>query len=309
VSSLLIDAHNFDAVAPQIIDQVQAADFVGLDVETEDSRRHEGLNQYCKYNPETGIKAKNTKLVFDMRRTTMTGFSLCTEGNQPIYVNLNHKDFENRVPFDKAYKLLEAKKPDAHWVAHNAPFELTVFKSCYGIDLEKIICTMQMCVSAYGPHEYPHDRWMDAETGAISQLLPKIHQLTANGFDPNKMSPELSDIVYKIIAKESDAAHSWNGYVDELTYGYGLKDAVKSHLGHQMTTFEQVLNGKPHMGELTGAEAAQYGGEDAYWVLPLFRHLLAYMAQVSPGAIDAFFKQENPMIHVLLADLGRTGCG
>ena len=52
------------------------------------------------------------------------------------------------------------------------------------------------------------------------------------------------------------------------------------------------------MGQLTGAEVADYGGEDAYRVLPLFRHLMAYMAQHSPDALDTFFYQENPMVPV-----------
>ena len=52
------------------------------------------------------------------------------------------------------------------------------------------------------------------------------------------------------------------------------------------------------MGQLTGAEVADYGGEDAYWVLPLFRHLMSYMAQECPAALDTFIDQENPMVPV-----------
>ena len=65
-----------------------------------------------------------------------------------------------------------------------------------------------------------------------------------------------------------------------------------------MTTYEECLRGRAHMGQLTGAEVADYGGEDAYWVLPLFRHLMSYMAQECPDALDTFIAQENPMVPV-----------
>ena len=142
---MLVDATNFDAIAPQIIDEIRTADFIGLDAETEDSRRHAGLNTYCGYDPETGKKSPGKALVFDMRRTTMCGFSLCTEmSKEPYYLNLGHADVENRLPWEKAIKLLDAKPSDLHWLSSNAPFELTVFNSCYGYELKNIICTLQM---------------------------------------------------------------------------------------------------------------------------------------------------------------------
>ena len=170
---MLVDATNFDAVAGQIIGEVGSADFIGLDCETEDSGRHDGLNTYCGYDPKTGKKSPGKPLVFDMRRTTMCGFSLCTEmSKEPYYINLGHADVENRVPWEKAEYLLKAKSDDASFLAHNAPFELTVFNSCYGYELKNIICTLQMCVSAYGPHEYPHDEWLYHGRGGIGSLVP-----------------------------------------------------------------------------------------------------------------------------------------
>ena len=218
---MLIDATNFDALAPQVINEVKAADLIGLDCETEDSGRHEGLNVFCGYDEE-GKKSKQKPLVFDMRRTTMCGFSLYTETSKsPYYINLNHADVENRVSWEKAEHLIKAKPDNAHFLAHNAPFEMAVFRSCYDVDLTGIICTLQMCVSAYGPHEYPHDEWLANGRGGIGNLVPALHRLS-EGFDPNNMSPELSELVYKIIAKESSAEHSWNGFVDNISYGYGL---------------------------------------------------------------------------------------
>ena len=114
--------------------------------------------------------------------------------------------------------------------------------------------------------------------GGIGKLVPTLQRLSEN-FDPNNMSPELSEVVYKIIAKESTAEHSYNGFVNAVAYGYSLKNAVQSHFNHRMTTYEECLRGQADMGQLTGAEVAEYGGEDAYWVLPLFRHLMSYMAE------------------------------
>ena len=114
---MLVDASNFDAIAPQIIHEVGTADFIGLDCETEDSRRHDGLNTYCGYDLKTGKKSPGKPLVFDMRRTRMCGFSLCTEtSKEPYYLNLGHADVENRLPWEKAIKLLDAKSPDSHWL-------------------------------------------------------------------------------------------------------------------------------------------------------------------------------------------------
>ena len=59
---MLVDATNFDAVAPQIIHEVGTADFMGWIAETEDSRRHDGLNTYCGYDPETGKKSPGKPL-------------------------------------------------------------------------------------------------------------------------------------------------------------------------------------------------------------------------------------------------------
>lgn len=304
--ALLIDATNFDAVASQVAAEMKVADFIGLDTETQDDARHDGLNQLCGYDPVTRKKAANKKLVFDMNRTELCGFSLYTEtSKEPYYVNLAHADVENRVPWEKAVRLLDAKPASSHFIAHNAPFELTVLKKCHNYDLKELICTLQMCVSAYGPDNYSHDAWMDVGQGDIASLVPSLLRLSG-GFDPNHMSPELSDMVGKVIAKESSASHSWNGLMQEIAYGYGLKKAVKSHLGHEMTTFEECLRGRAHMGQLTGAETADYGGEDAEWALKLFRHLLAYMSQVCPEAIGTFFTQENPMIYTY-ADIRQNG--
>lgn len=299
IQTILIDNNNFESYAFNLMKAVQTTDFTGIDVETQDSNRHQGLNTFCNYKPD-GTKAKNTKLVFDMKRTVMTGFSLYPEGaDAAFYVNLNHADVQNRLPWEKASKLIEVKPAGKHWISHNAPYELTSFKNCYGLELDSVICTMQMAVSAFGPDEYDINKFIAAGQGGIAALRNQLIQL-AMTYDPSarSMPPALEEVVGKIIAKESSAEHSYNGFVKNIAYGYGLKGLVKNFFNHQMTTFEQVLNGKAHMGQLTGAETASYGAEDAYWAVRLFRHILEFMAKTNPEVIPTFFDQENPMIHV-----------
>lgn len=307
IPSILVDARNFDHLLPRIVAEVAAADFVGLDCETQDDGRHEGLNQFCGYNPKTRKKPPTNPLVFDMRRTVMTGFSIWPENApQAYYVNLNHADVENRVPWDKARAILDARRPSGNFICHNLAFELTVFKSCFDYDLLPAICTLQMAVSAYNPDQYDHDAWVAVGQGGIAKLIKPL-LAASRGFDPfGEMSPELSELVFKVIGKTSNAEWSYNGFVKSIAYGYGLKKAVKSFFGYQMTTFEEALVGKAHMGELTGEEVAAYGADDAYWAVRLFRHLLVFMTRNCPEAISAFFEQENPMVPVF-SEIWRRG--
>jgi DNA polymerase I-like protein with 3'-5' exonuclease and polymerase domains len=299
IQTTLVDKTNFEQHAFAIMQGVKTAPFTGIDVETQDSNRHAGLTALCGYKPD-GTKSKTAKLVFDMKRTVMTGFSLYPEGaDAAYYINLNHADVENRLPWEQARKLIDAKPKSSFWVAHNAPYELTAFKNTYNLELDEIVCTMQMAVSAFGPDEYDLSRFIAAGQGGIAALKNQLLKLSLT-YDPasKSMPAELEELVGKIIAKESSAEHSYNGFVKQIAYGYGLKGLVKNFFDHQMTTFEQVLGGRAHMGQLTGAETAAYGAEDAYWAIRLFRHLMTLMAQTNPDVIDTFFTQENPMVHV-----------
>jgi DNA polymerase I-like protein with 3'-5' exonuclease and polymerase domains len=306
----LIDRRSIATELPIALAAIAAAPFCGIDCETEDTNRHAGVAAYAGYRDD-GTRAKNKKLVFDNRRTTMTGFSLWPEGS-PVawYINLAHADVENRLSWTEVVCLLDALPADASWTAHNAPYELVMFENCVGYRLERMICTLQMAVSAYGPDEYNLDAWRGAGLGAMRGLVAPLMEACRRWApsDPRSRAypTDLADLVAKVTSKVSDAGHSYNGFVKELTYGYGLKAAVKTWFGYQMTTFEQVLGDKKHMGELTGDEACAYGAEDAYWCLRLFRTLLDYMVTNCPKAITAFFEQENPMIYVY-AEIWRDG--
>lgn len=300
VPTLLVDINNHDRLIPQIVDQIKSTAFTGLDCETQDDARHPGLMEHCGYDVVTRKKAKTAPLVFDMRRTVMTGFSVYPENDtRSYYVNLNHADVPNRVPWKSAKRLLDALPKDGYFIAHNAPFELTAFKSCYGYEIDQILCTLQMAVSAHGPDEYDIQEFVDAGRGSLGPLIPDMIRLAClGGFDVDKneiTNPALAEIAYKIISKEASGPGTYNGFVKDIAFGYGLKKLVKMLFGHQMTTFEEVLGDKAHMGQLTGAEVANYGADDAYWVVPLFRRLLARMPA---STIPTFFAQENPMVHI-----------
>lgn len=312
VLTVLVDRRNIDEVLPKVISEISNADFVGLDCETEDTRRHAGLNAFCKYKPD-GSRPKNTKLVFDMHRTTMTGFSVYAENSTTAYyINLNHADVENRLAWEEVLPILEALPEGASWIAHNAPYELAAFELAVGYKIPKgrIICTLQQLVSAYGPDEYSPASWHQAGLGGmralVGDLITQSRRWQPKEGESKNYPKALEDLITKITAKESTAAHSYNGFIANIAYGYGLKRAVKTWFNYEMTTFEQVLGDKIHMGQLTGEDVRDYGAEDAYWAVRLFRNTLDYMAQNSPKAINTFFEQENPMIHVF-ADIRVNG--
>lgn len=301
IKSILVDQRNFDALASQIKEAVRSSSFIGLDCETHDDNRHEGLNAFCNYNPVTRKKAGNTKLVFDMKRTTMTGFSIYPEDHEfAYYINLNHADVENRISWEQAKSLLDAKSGDSHWVAHNANYELSTFKNCYDYPLPDYICTMQMAVSAFGPDEYDRRDFVAAGQGGIKVLVAPLIRASLT-YEPEKyndMDSNLSELVYKIIGKTTTSAFSYNGFVKDISYGYGLKKLVKKFFGIDMPTFNDTLSGKAHMGQLTGEDTFSYGADDAYWAVRLFRQLMTYMAENCPATISTFFNQENPMVAV-----------
>lgn len=299
VESILVDARNYAQMQDRIMAEIHEAPFCGLDCETEDSHRHEGLNRFCGYDAN-GFKHGKNKLVFDVNRTTMTGFSVYPENNDTAYyINLAHKDIENRLPQSVVAEILSAKKPGAYWVAHNSPYEITMFHQCHGINLTEIVCTLQMAVSAFGPDEYDPASFTNCGLGGIKSLRRDIIEAFA-AYDGGREFNQQQGMVFgQIASKTSKAAHSYNGIVNDLAFGYGLKRLVKSLYGVDMQTFEQTLGDKPHMGELTGEEAGvPYGCEDAVYCMKLFRSLLQMMAEGNPAVIKTFFEQENPMAQV-----------
>lgn len=300
LQKILIDNRNFNEIAPQVIAEMSAVDFVGLDIETQDEARHDGLNAHMGNG--------NKKLVFDTRRTTVTGFSIYpSRGPAAYYVNLAHADEENRLPWEKAKTLLDAKPEHAYWIAHNAPFEIVMLRNSLNYDIwPKVVCTLQMCVSAYSPDEYPQHKFLEPGLGEMNKLIMRAAKVFA-GYDRNiDMTPDQSELMSQLTAKESKAAHSWNGYIKSISYGYDLKKAVKSWFNYDMATFKDTLNGRAHMGELTGDEVVSYGADDAFWAVALYERVMQFMLDTNPQVVTTFFKQELPMVGVY-ADTWQAG--
>ena len=297
IKSQLVDARNWDQLRDVLVEKIHASDIVGYDIETHDEGRHPGLDDFMK---------ATKKLVFDVNRTTVTGFSFYCDGDDTAYyVNLAHADVENRIPWEQAKVLLEAKRPDANWICHNAPFEITMMQKSKDYFLDNVICTLQMAVSTFNEDQYPIDAMRGMRFGGLSVLIPEIGRVFAN-CDPYNLTDEQSEVLSKVIAKTSVASHSYNGLVRELSYGYGLKKLTKSFFNYEQTSFEKVLNGKAHMGKLTGDEVCAYGADDAYWCVRIFHKLLGMMAQQDEKLIGTFFEQENPMIYVF-SDIWQNG--
>lgn len=288
VPAQLVDARNWHTLKPVLLEKMSNAGLIGFDIETEDSKRHPGLAQFMK---------EKKKLVFDVNRTTVCGFSLYfDEDDVAYYVNLHHADAESRIPWEEAREVLDAKKADAYWIAHNAPFELTMMRKSLGYELGNIICTLQMAVSHHNEDQYPINDMLSCGFGRMVAMFDKISRAFIN--TGPELTEEQEDLLGKIVGKSTKASFSYNHLVEELSYGYGLKKLTKSLFGYQQQSFEETLGDKEHMGQLTGEEVCAYGADDAYWAVQIFHRLLPKMAAQNDKLVDTFFSQENPMVHV-----------
>lgn len=291
IKSSLIDARSPQEDLDRLRTELVSAELVGIDCETQDEARHAGLNLY-----NTGRRH-----VFDHRRTTMTGFSLYVDGSDTAwYVNLAHADEDNRLGLGAALEILSWVNREAVLLAHNAPFELVMFAQCLGVVLENIVCTLQMAVSHHGPDEYEIRRFLDEPLHGFVKIAKEAKLAFAN-YDGNKeLTSDQSEVLGKFVSKTSKAAHSYNGFVDSISYGYGLKKLVMSLFGYKMATYEETLkaHGASHMGELTGEQVVAYGADDAYWAVRVYKELLTRMLRDNPAALVTFLKVENPMVEV-----------
>ena len=289
-TTILINARNVAEHLPVLVDKIRRSPLTGFDIETDNRNAHPGI-----------LKLERKKVIFDHRRTLITGASFWCDGDDvAYYLNLNHADVENRLPWECLKACLDAKPGKSWWVIHNAPFELTMLKSVYGYDLTEVICSMQLCVTAYNSDTYPLDKFYTPGIGGIAKLMPAITRAFYDYRAGEPMTAEQEELLMKVGAKESDAEHSYNGYVASIAYGFGLKQAVKSWFDFQMTTYQETLkaHNAERMGDLTGEQVAAYGADDAFWCLKLYKRILQWLMTENPLAIATFFEQENPMIHI-----------
>lgn len=292
LKTILIDARTPEPIIQAALDELATAESYGVDCETENSKAHDG------------IKKLNTgrKLIFDHRRSVMTGFSWYVEGSDTAYyVNLNHADAENRLPDSIVFRWFNAVPKTAMGISHNAPYELTTFKQRYNLWIPNLVCSMQLAVTAHGPDNYDLKVFNESTLHCIRPIIQSIMQEFST-YDPQKqgrnLTPDQAFVYGQFAGKDSKAAHSYNGFIDRIAYGYGLKQLVERIFKYKMTNYEDVLNGREHMGQLTGEETVEYGAEDAYWCVQVFKHLRDKLLRENPRALVTFFKQENPMIYV-----------
>ena len=291
IKKTLVDRRNLNAILPQLAATLAKAQLLGFDIETHDALRHDGLNQLMKIDDD-GKKSASSKLIFDTNRTTVTGFSLYPDGtDESYYFNLAHADTENCISFDEVRHLLDAY--EGYYVIHNAPFEIVMLEK--GLNTKwklphgKVIDTLILCVTAYNSDTYTKSEFAKRQLTGLYKLVPDIMVAYGSG-DVERQE----DLVNKFCAKESDAVHSYNGFVKEFAWGFNLKKASKHWLNYTQTTFEEVLQGRGHMGQITGAEVVNYGADDAITCVGIYHEVMAWLMQENPNAIKTFFNQENP---------------
>jgi len=291
IAKTLVDRRNLNAILPKLAATLAKTQLLGFDIETHDALRHEGLNQLMKIDDD-GKKSAGSKLIFDTNRTTVTGFSLYPDGtNESYYFNLAHADTENCISFDEIRHLLDTY--EGYYVIHNAPFEIVMLEK--GLNTKwklphgKVIDTLILCVTAYNSDTYTKSEFAKRQLTGLYKLIPDIMVAYGSG-DIERQE----DLVNKFCAKESDAVHSYNGFVKEFAWGFNLKKASKHWLNYTQTTFEEVLQGRGHMGQITGAEVVNYGADDAITCVGIYHEVMAWLMQENPNAIKTFFNQENP---------------
>lgn len=303
IAKTLVDRHNLHEVLSKLETLLAKTQLLGFDIETHDALRHQGLNELMKID-ENGKKAASTKLIFDTNRTTVTGFSLYPDGtNESYYFNLAHADAENCISFEQVRPLLDAYA--GYYVIHNAPYEIVFCDK--GINMHwklphgRVIDTLILCVTAYNSDTYTKSEFAKRQLTGLYSLLPDI--MVAYGSQDVERQ---EDLVNKFCAKESDATHSYNGFVKDIAWGFNLKKASKHWLDYTQTTFEEVMNGRGHMGQLTGAEVVKYGADDAITCVGIYHEVMAWLMSENPKAIKTFFEQENPCCWVY-AQMNATG--
>jgi DNA polymerase I-like protein with 3'-5' exonuclease and polymerase domains len=302
INRVLIDRTNWEQLKPTLLAKVSATDLMGFDIETHDEDRHEGLNALMKIDDEGHRHGQ--KLIFDTNRTTVTGFSIYpNDTDTAYYFNLAQADAHNRLNFSDVRCLFDSFK--GYYVIHNAAFEIVMMEKALNVGYKlphgRVLDSMILCVTAYNSDTYSKAAFSNAQLTGLYKLIPDIKVAWAMNDTETQ-----ENLIKKFCAKESDAAHSYNGFIKDLAWGYNLKKASKSWLGYTQKTFEETLGNKPHMGCLTGAEVVHYGADDAITCVQLYHTVLQWLMENNPAAINTYFNQENPCCWVY-AQMNATG--
>lgn len=300
VENVLVDKRNIDQWDKFMVEQMSInQNFVGFDIETHNKNAHEGIKKLMKVDTDGYSHGK--KLIFDFKRTTITGVSFYfghQRSDVALYVNFGHSDVENRISMDYLWKWLDlAKANNVNPIIHNRQYEHSVFLGSYGYELPDAFCSMQLCVSAYNPDEYRKSNLSLAVSNGIKPLVAEIEQ-NFSEYERGELTFKQQETLAKFCAKTGAASHSYEGIVKSIAYGYGLKKAVKSWFGHQMIDFKETLSGAADMGDIPADQVVHYGADDAVWAYRLFFRMYQYMSESNPKALKTYLETENPVIKV-----------
>ena len=272
---------------------------LSYDIETSQRDAHEGIKKLMKIDDDGFSHGK--KLLFDFKRTKITGASFYfgkTHPDKAFYINFGHADTHNTIDISYLLKWMEtAKQHNNTLIIHNVPYEYCVHRGSYDQVLPNTLCSMQLCVTAYNPDEYHKNNLQAAVLRGIKPLIPEIEREFSN-YEQGKLTFKQEEVLGKFCAKSGKAAHSYEGIVKDISYGYGLKKAVKSWFGYQMVEFKDTLGDEPDMEALTAAQVLEYGADDAIWAYRLFFRVYQYLQQVNPDVIETYLSTENPITRI-----------
>ena len=300
VTRILVDRTNIQEYDAFFTEQFKTeANLVGYDLESSQRDAHDGIKKLMKIDDDGFSHGK--KLIFDFKRTKITGCSFYfgkTHPDKAFYVNFAHADTENTLDISYLLKWIEtAKQHKNTLIIHNVPYEYCVHLGSYDQVLPATLCSMQLCITAYNPDEYKKSELPMALSRGIRSLIPEIEREFSN-YEYGKLTFKQEEVLGKFCSKTGKAAHSYEGIVKEISYGYGLKKAVKSWFGYQMAEFKDTLGDAPDMEALTGAQVLEYGADDAIWAYRLFFRVYQYLQQVNPNVINTYLTTENPITRV-----------
>lgn len=300
VQNILVDKNNISEWDAFFTEQFKIKNnLVGYDIETSQRDAHDGIKKLMKTDDDGFSKGK--KLLFDFRRTAITGCSFYfgkTVPDKAFYVNFKHADIENRIDISYLLKWVElAKRNDNTFIIHNVPYEYCVHKGAYNQVLPNTLCSMQLCVTAYNPDEFHKSKLPMALSKGVRVLIPEIERAFAN-YERGKLTFQQEEVLGKFCAKSGTASHSYEGIVKEISYGYGLKKAVKSWFGYSMAEFKDTIGKNRDMEDLTAAQVLAYGADDAVWAYRLFFRIYNYLQAVNPEVIGTYLATENPITRV-----------
>ena len=297
VQNILVDKTNIEQWEPILLEQFKTPNNLwGYDIETSQREAHAGIKKLLKVDDDGFSHGK--KLLFDFKRTKIVGASMFFGGtlsDKAFYFNFCHADKQNALDVTKLLGWMElAKQHNNTLIIHNVPYEYCVHLGSYNQRLPNTLDSMQLCITAYNPDEYkPNDLPMALSRG-VRPLIPEIERVFAE-YEQGKLTFKQEELLGKFCAKSGKASHSYEGIVKEISYGYGLKKAVKSWFGYQMEEFKDTLGEEADMESLIAAQVLAYGADDAIWAYRLFFRVYQYLQQVNPNVIGTYMTTENPI--------------